>query len=207
MKNEKYYLHRILWQATQSFCKGRNLKENCTITEKRGGELAQWKKAKKSGKSELNFVNHPSAMLLCAATVSKQHSVGSLERIGFDQLVALCLWCSAADLSSCPESRIHFGFSKEMNNNNNPLRELDRGRDQRDHCGKKAELLHVFFCRPVFSCSCHLKFSAVHPNVREPQTWSCPVRVPVPSTWGMQCNLMINVPCRLHSLFYPTFIE
>lgn len=157
----------------------------CTVLLWKEGEKKWWK-------SWLNFVIHPSAMLLCAATVSKQHSVGSSERIGFDQLTALCLWCSAADLSSCPESRIHFGFSKKMINNNNPLRELDRGRDQRDHCGKKTELLlHVSFSVDLYSlvlAITHLKFSA---NVREQQTWSCPIRghcwLPVPI--GEECNV------------------
>lgn len=116
---------------------------------------------------------------LCSYSI-KQQSAGSWERMGFDQLTALCLWCSAADLSSCPESRIHLGFSKKMINNNNPLREWDRGRDERDHCGEKTELLpHVFFSADLCSlvlAIIHLKFSAVHRNVREQQTWSWPIR-------------------------------
>lgn len=108
-----------------------------------------------------NFVIQPNCMLLCAATVSKQHTVGSSERIGFDQLTALCLWCSAADLSSRPESRVHLGFSKKMINNNNPLRELNTGRDQRDHWVKKTELLlQVFFYVNLYSLVfVHLNFT------------------------------------------------
>lgn len=153
-----HYMHRILWQPTQSqsiaFALAGVVLVQCPVLLGKEGGNFSWKLWS-------NFVIQPNCMLLCAATVSKQHTVGSSARIGFDQLTALCLWCSAADLSSRPESRVHLGFSEKMINNNNPLRELNTGRDQRDHWVKKTELLlQVFFS--VNLCSLvlvHLNFT------------------------------------------------
>lgn len=99
---------------------------------------------------------HSSKLCFCVQLQYQSSSAGSSEGVGFDQLTARCLRCSAADLSSLPESRTRLGFSKKMITNNNPPSELGRGRDQRGHCGKKTELLlHVFFSADLYSLVLH----------------------------------------------------